>query len=338
MCAELADYPATGTPTGEAPIDSFPEVGPTATPSTGELQPGEVAVLGDVDGPGALLRVSRPRICDRYPTARPELAGAMFAVVKVEMTALRDGFMAPWIVDDRLWVYRAGDARATGQRSGAFGVPGGRPRSSLRAPAGFRTAGDVIFEVPGGPAVDLFVQLRPPDSDPTQPPIVAWSIGRRPDRPTFEEADGALATWFDPTGRPATTGRIGIGDIGVVDGDPRYGVTVTRPGEVEAYPGIVPARGRFVEVYISYGIAVADQDRWPTVSPTDWRPVDGRGDELAILKEYADGDLPPLLSPRFMEGSGGGWLVIDAPPDGPVILQYRPGGGPTLFEVLVREG
>jgi hypothetical protein len=42
-----------------------------------------------------------------------------------------------------------------------------------------------------------------------------------------------------------------------------------------------------------------------------------------------------------MAGAGGpsGWLVIDAPADGEIRLEYRRNGEePVLFEVLVREG
>jgi hypothetical protein len=120
-------------------------------------------------------------------------------------------------------------------------------------------------------------------------------------------------------------------------------VRVDRFDQVEAYPGIQPSLGSFVEVWVEYRLpdrqieAQANRDR-ASIGTREWRAVDGRGTKLAFL-DPPESKFRALWWQLLQRSSHGGWLIIDAPPQGEIRLEYRRAGeGPVLFEVLVREG
>jgi hypothetical protein len=340
LCADVDEYGPPGSELPDPTAAPWPEIGPAARLSAGVLEPGDYAILGDGNGPGALLRISDPRLCERYPTARPEFPGDTFAVVRMEMLVLRDGFMAPWLGgEDELMLRRGLDPFPTGQAERVFGVPGINHRSTLTTRAGYEAVSDLVFPVGGGPEDDLFVEYRTlvdGQDNRDQPAVVSWRIGRQPARervtanqywPGFDLADLSV---------PPASGRIDPGEWARVDaGGTRYAVRAGDVDQVERYPGAVPGRGAFVEVRIS-----SASDGSPsldgTFGPHEWRAVDGAGGELTTLQGQAEGQAG-VLGPLFTSGSGGGWLVIDASPEGEIVLEYRHNGeGPVLFEVQVR--
>ena len=339
LCATVDDYGVPGEATPAPTAAPWPSIAPEATPSSGVLQPGEVAVLGDEDGPGALMRISDPRICDRYPTARPWQSGVGYAVVRMEMLVLRDEYMDFWVDgSDRLRVLRAGDAYAFGVADVLSGVPGVHRRSSVSTPTGFEAVSDMVFAVPGGPSAELWVELResegtePGGGSIADPPLVSWAIGTRPDRPP-------PADHFPDLSGPATTGRVLPGQAAVVDtGETRYGVLVGNVDQVERYPGVVPERGAFVEAFVNAVSADASGGQDPPVGSASWRAIGPDGEELAVRRLRDTGPEEHVMQPHATT-TGPGWLIFDAPPEGEIVLEYRPAGeGPVLFEVLLRPG
>jgi hypothetical protein len=314
----------------------MPTIGPGATPSTGVLQPGEVAVLGDADGPGARLRISDVRICDRYPTVRPSWAGMRFVVVRMELLVDRSRFFSYWAAgSDVLWLRREDDAFPMNRSELLFGVPGVTRKSRLNVPAGFEAVTDLVYAVAGGEATRLFLDYRHAgEDDPGAPVAVSCDLGVLRGSPVGEPLGPSIAV---PDG-PATTGRIAADEVAIVDqAGIHFGVRAGRVDEVEGYPGLDPTRGRFVEVQVGYG-AESGGDI-PGAGPTEWRAVTGTGEELEIRHLRDSGLEADILVPHLAPESGLGWMLIDAPPEGAVILEYRrDGDGPVLFEVLVREG
>ena len=226
LCADIEDYPTPGTAAPRPVVTPWPEVGPDSAPSTGVLQPGEVAVIGRAGAPSALIRVGDPRICERYPTYRPRTPGTRFAVVRVEVKALTDGGLAPWMGgDDHLAVRAATDRAPSGVIESVVGIPGTWPESSLETPTGFEWAGDVVFRINDGPADDLFVDFHADGVQLDEPGLVSWAIGRRPEaEPPFDEGEcwprcgtsASPGSLRGPDG-PITTGRIGADEWAIVE-------------------------------------------------------------------------------------------------------------------------
>jgi hypothetical protein len=336
LCADIADYGVPGQAPPAPTMGPMPSVGPGETPSTGVLQPGEVAVLGDADGPGARLRIGDVRICDRYPTARPTWDGMRYVVVRMELLVDRSGFVPVWVGGAyHLWLRREDDAFPLDRSEAVFGVPGVVRRSSLVVPAGFESVTDLVYAVPAAEEARLFLDYRPAgDEDLRAPVTLSWDLGMLPGSALGEPR----GPWVTVPDGPVTTGRIAADEVAVVEqGGIRFGVRAGRVDEVQRYPGLDPTRGRFVEVQVGYGSGSGVDI--PGAGLTEWRAVTGAGEELEIRRLGAGGPEEDILVPHLTAASGMGWLVIDAPPDGQVVLEYRRGGeSPVLFEVLVREG
>jgi hypothetical protein len=203
-------------------------------------------------------------------------------------------------------------------------------------PAGFESVTDLVYAVPGGEATRLFLDYRPAgDEDLLAPVTLSWDLGVLPASPDVEP----VGPWLAVPDGPATTGRIAADEVAIVEqGGIRFGVRAGRVDEVERYPGLEPTRGRFVEVEVAYG-AAPDVDDIPDVGIREWRAVTGAGEDLEIHRLRDSGPEQNILAPHFTSQAGGPWMLIDAPPTGEIVLEYRRGGqGPVLFEVLVREG
>jgi hypothetical protein len=341
LCARIEDYGAATTPTPT--IRPMPSVPADAPLSSGILEPGDTAVLGDANGPGALVRVSDPRQCERYPNLRPvgwyepDVADRFgFVVVRVEVEVLRSGFLQAWIPGrENYRVRRADEPYARSTSPGPFlvaaGIPGFDGTSRVQPPEGFTAATDVVFEVAGGPATDLHLEYRPDNVGLDQPPTVAWMIGRTADSPAPE-----FGAQPPPTPGPPASGRIRPGETAWIgEGPDAYAVVAGRIADVRRYPAIDPVRDVFVEVFVLYGPG----DLPGTAGPGEWRAVDGSGTELTIRSAATDPRERNLIQPLAGAGGPSGWLVIDAPADGEIRLEYRRNGEePVLFEVLVREG
>jgi hypothetical protein len=353
LCAPFDAYPAVGaTPAPPPTAAPMPSVGPDSALTAEALRPGEVAVVGDERGPAILLRASEPRLCERYPNVRPLVASAgwppdlgdkfTLVVVRVELEVLRPGFLRGWIPGSAqpFQVRRADTPNPTGMSSqpltAGADLPGTDFRGRVAPPAGFTWSGDLVFHVPGGASTELFLEYRSDAMAMVEPPLATWLVGTTEATEAPEPVFGGMP----PTPGPPAAGRITPGEVAWVgDGDRAYGVWAGRVGEVEAYPGVEPARGRFLEVWTAY-LPTAEMP--PAAGPGAWRAVTVDGTELVVhhtASGLREAEQRRLVQPLAGQGGPGGWLVIDAPAEGEVRLQYRQGGeGPVLFEVVVREG
>lgn len=98
-CPTLADYQAAAAlPSMTPALPSFAPVASNTPSSSGVLTPGQVGIVAAPDGnPGALVRVSNVRFCDRLPDVRPEkiMAGMPgdyeILLADVELKVLKSG-------------------------------------------------------------------------------------------------------------------------------------------------------------------------------------------------------------------------------------------------------
>ena len=136
-------------PQGQAPGVSFPPVAPTATMTTGLLQPGDWAVIANGDGPGLQMRVRDVRDCGRLPMFAPFYTNGSIYVVTVDARVLRDDTGFTWLGVQSLL------EGAVGERPGGLyvggsrdGVPGVDDRSRLDVSEGFAVSSALLLDVP----------------------------------------------------------------------------------------------------------------------------------------------------------------------------------------------
>ena len=106
-CPTLEDYAlASLQPSAEPAPPSFDPVAPAATPSSGLLPLGATGILAAPDGsPGALIRVSNARFCERLPDVRPDLypggTSTRLLLADVEIEVLESGTIYGLHPDER---------------------------------------------------------------------------------------------------------------------------------------------------------------------------------------------------------------------------------------------
>jgi hypothetical protein len=325
-CPTLADYAAASAqpspPDGKAPGVTFPPVAPTATMTTGMVQPGEWAVIANEDGPGLQMRVRDVRDCGRLPDMRSYRDEGSIYLATVDARVLRDDTGLTWfgvrgIVE--LSIGEGPEALAHG-----FGVPGVDTRNRLKVPAGFEASSTVILDLP---VSDKLVTLNHPGENtqtlpgltPTAPdyPRVRWVL--QDGDPTGYVRDRFVEPKPDAT---PTIGEVEPGqDVAMFTEAGAGLIQLTHIDEVTAYPGLAPAPGNvFVEVLVT----VKDLGK-SLVSLRGWRAVDGEGYELPIIHdEYGAEQRQGMLSNliREVEESRDAWIIIEAPATGPVRLEY----------------
>ena len=340
-CPTLADYAAASAqpspPDGQAPDVSFPPVAPTATMTTGVLQPGEWAVIANAEGPGLQLRVRNVRHCGRLPDVRSSYEGGSLYLATVDARVLRDDTGLDWLGLRGFVGLSIGDG--PGAIAHGFGVPGVNTQTRLTVPEGFAASGTVILDVP---VTDKRLTLEHPTENthtlpgltPTAPdwPRVRWVV--RDGDPTGDA--GVFPPVFPSPGATPTTGEIQTGiDVTFIGSDGSGVARFFEVDEVPAYPGLVPAAGNvFVEVpmqVLSLDVRV--------MTPKNLRAVGADGRELPILYDAYGADQRPGVVPLLQEtGSDGAWIVIEAPSSGPVRLEYHHDGpADEMFWIQLRD-
>jgi hypothetical protein len=342
-CPTLADYAAASaqpTPAeGTAPGVTFPPVAPTATMTTGVLQPGDWAVIANADGPGLQIRVRDVRECGRLPNLRSSFPGGSLYIAKVDARVLRDDTGLVWIGMRSLFEGTVGSTIGEARKVYGFDVPGVNDQAHVGTLGGFADSSILIVDVP---PTDKLVTVDHPTENtvtldglaPTQPewPRVRWMI-----------RDGDPNGGLDPPSPPATPGATATTGEVALD-DPITVVMPSGPGvlrlsgldTVPAYPGLRPAPGHvFIEVLVQVIDAGRLDTRW-----RDWHAVGPDGQEFVIVHDAEGTDPRPGMLQGLLNDvpAPDGWLVVEAPASGPVRLEYREyGSADAVFWLQLRD-
>jgi hypothetical protein len=348
-CPTLDDYAIASLQPSEKPRPSFDPVAPDATPSTGLVTIGETGVIPALDGsPGALVRVSNVRLCDRLPDYRPDwISGpATLLLADVEIETLQTGAVQDVFIPGRnIVVANYGGRFDLNPAMPPLDVPGGNSTTTIDTGPGFAYRGTMVWEVADdGVRITIDAQRAEEDAD-----------GMRLVQFSYVARDGAPDPWVartpEPTSDPAATPTVGearLGEpvilgadggtvpliVGAVDQVPRY--TGVRPAP--------PAAG-FLEVRLTFGRGSGTL----TSDAAEWVVVGADGATLAQLHLPEDGQLPPGW-PNFLLSSAAGaikiepdfpfprFIVAEVPAQGRISLEYRPDGGPPLVTWVLRDG
>ena len=298
-CPTLADYLAAAAYPTAAPVAPlFPPVTADTKVTVGVLTPGQVGVMAAPDGsPGALVRISNPRFCDRLPDERPEsnlprtLPGDYrLLLADVEFTVLKSGTLGEAFIpgSTNVWArYRQTIALPDPM---GFNFPGSNRLNRLNPSAGFSYRGTMSWAVEGaGRGGRLTVQVGLHDVASFEYLVQDGSTDGVPSRPletlapgtTPSTGDLALDSWATISADGALV-PVYVGGVAVVDGYPR--VMPSAPSD------------KFIEVFAQFGVPNAtytnDADDWVFVGP------DGR--DLPRLKDPGAPDtqfLPSFASP-----------------------------------------
>ncbi len=340
-CPTLADYAAASAqpspPEGRAPEVSFPPVAPTATMTTGILQPGDWAVIANAQGPGLQLRVRDVRECGRLPDVRSHYEGGSIYLASVDARVLRDNTGLDWLGVRGFVEPSIGEGSRGGLVHG-FGVPGVDNRTRLTVPEGWAASSAVILDVP---VTDKRVTLDHPSENtntlpgltPTVPdwPRVRWVV--RDGNPTGDDFSPRA---FPSPGATPTTGEIQAGaEVTFIASDGSGVARFSEIAEVAGYPGLLPSAGN---VFVEVKMRVLSSDV-RVMQPRNLRAVGADGRELPILHDaYAADHRPGVLSLLQETGSDDAWIVIEAPSSGPVRLEYHHhGNSDELFWIQLRD-
>jgi hypothetical protein len=342
-CPTLADYvSASAQPSpvlGQAPEVSFPPVAPTATMTTGLLQPGDWAVITNADGPGLQIRVRDVRDCGRLPDLRSSNPGGSIYLATVDVRFVRDTGMGWLGIQDLLEGAIGGRQGPTRIPGGLRGIPGADTRTWANPWEGFAVSGTYILDVPRTDeqvAVDHptpnTMNLPGVEVNDLDSPRARWVLREGP-----LAGDGPTREPFAVPGATPTTGQVQPGQD--VTFRASGGMGVLRVGEIDevaAYPGLQPAPGHvFVEALMTVRHLTG-----PLVDARNVRALDEAGRELPIIQDVLDADrrvgvLPNLLSEA---GSDEAWIVVEAPANGPIRLEYRhEGNADQTFWIQLRD-
>jgi hypothetical protein len=347
-CPTLKDYQAAAALPSMTPAPlSFAPVASNTPPSSGVLTPGQVGVVAAPDGsPGALVRVSNVRFCDRLPNVRPEedtfgMPGDYeILLADVELKVLKSGSLNEAFIPGSRPVWAKWRGMETVGPTLADTFPRGIYETSIAMDAGFAVSGTMAWIVGsdrlgGRVAIDvgpkdapLFEYLvrdgsmdHPSGGRPveTLAPGASPSTGiLAPDARAVLSADGALMPVF-------------VGGVAVVDGYPR--AMPSTPGD------------KFIEVFARFGSPTATY----TIDARDWVLVGPYGRDLPRLQDPGTSDgsqaLPSFAFPWSESrrvGPADGfpfrlYVIAEIPPTGRVTLEYRPHGGRAQVTWIVRD-
>jgi hypothetical protein len=342
-CPTLADYAAASAQPspvlGQVPEVSFPPVAPTATMTTGLLQPGDWAVMTNADGPGLQIRVRDVRACGRLPDLRSSNPGGSIYLATVDVRFVRDTGMGWLGVQNLLEGAIGGRQGPTHVSGGLRGIPGVDSRTWANPWEGFAVSGTYILDVP---ATDeqIAVDHPTPNTD-NLPGVEVNDLDSPRARWVLREGaaggDGPSREPFATPGATPTTGQVEPGQDVTFRASGGMGVLrLSDIDEVAAYPGLQPEPGNvFVEVLMT-----TRQLTGPFVDSRDLHALDAEGRELPIVQDALDADrrvgvLPNLLNEA---GSDTAWIVIEAPATGPIRLEYRhEGNAGQTFWIQLRD-
>jgi hypothetical protein len=289
--------------------------------TTGLLQPGDWAVIANANGPGLQMRVRDLRDCGRLPDRASYHPGGSIHLVTVDARVLSDRSGLTWFGVHRLVELMIGEGQ--GGSDIPWRVPGADTRTSLRVSEGFAASSIVVLDLP---VTDKLVTLDHPGiTTDTLPTLELTSLDSPRARWVLQDGiptgGGLNREPFPSPGPSATTGEVRIGEdvtFGTFQGP---GVLrLTNVDSVTAYPGLLPTPGHvFLEVLVS-----TRAFNGPLVALPGWRATRGDGTGLSILRDAYGADSRPGV-PHLVreEGSDAAWIVVEAPEQGPVRLEYH---------------
>ena len=342
-CPTLADYAAASAmPSPDwdsAPDISFPPVAPTATMTTGLLQPGDWAVIADEDGPGLQIRVRDVRECGRLPDLRSQFANGSLIMATVDVRALRTMRDFAWLGMNDLIGVGIGEVSPgfSVPAFEVFGVPGVVSRSNLGITETFAQSSLLVLDVPD---VEHRITADHPGRNVQTLPGIDVNAASLP-QARWVLREGPLtgyppASYVPVTPGPTdTTGIVAIDEqVTVHTADGPIVFKVIDVDTVTAYPGRLPTPGHvFLEARVQTMLFGGYAPRLP-----DWRAMDGNGNAMAILQDPdPQGHEVGVLEPLLMVGNPHGWLVVEAPPTGPVTLEYRHDGTGEPIVIRIRD-
>jgi hypothetical protein len=344
-CPTLADYAAASalpTPAwNRAPDVSFPPVAPTATMTTGLLRPGDWAVIADDDGPGLQIRVRDVRECGRLPDVRSQFPNGSLILATVDVRTLRKIPGFSWLGVTNLMGIGIGEYSPgyTVVPGSVFSVPGVITRTNLDLPDPFAQSSLLVLDVPD---TNVLITADHPSRDAMTLPGIDLSVVDLP-RARWVLRDGPATGYPDtsfvpPTPGPTdTTGAVAVDEqITVQTSEGALAFKVTDVGSVLGYPGLEAAPDH---VFVEARVVITSFAGGQAPGLNAWRALDADGRELTFLEDPgpttpADGVLGPLMS---REGRPDAWLVMEAPADGPVTLEYRHGGTGDPIVIRIRD-
>jgi hypothetical protein len=340
-CPTLEDYAiASLQPSAEPARPSFDPVAPEATPSTGMLALGDTGILAAPDGsPGALVRVTNARFCDRLPDIRPDspFGPSTLLLADVEIDARKAGTVEG-LIPGTIPV-AAAYAGAPVLQVLAWGMPGFDSRTHLGGEFTYR--GTMVWDVPTGSG-RVTVDVRP--SDPEAQPAATFSFLVRDGSLGPPWPGSSLAPTSDPAAATTSGGaRPGEQVILAADGG-TMPVVVGGIDQVARYPGLLPAVAG--DVFLEFNVDFGRGSGTFGFEPDEWVVVGPDGALLGPLQRPNPNEYPhgwPLvdtldtykLDPGIRQPSL--WMIVEAPPSGRVTLEYRPASGPALVTWVLRE-
>lgn len=348
-CPTLEDYSlASLQPSAEPAPPSFDPVAPEATASTGILALGETGVLPAPDGsPGALVRVSNVRFCDRLPNYRPDWSGgpvnglAKLLLADVEIKSLRQDALAGGFIPGKEIVVANYGGRYDVSSALVFDMPGANWTTSLDTGPGFAYSGTIAWEVPDD-AVRVTLDVQGAERDASGDRLVRFSYLARGGTDWAPSTPGPSS---DPAATP-TSGEARLGEpvvLGAQGGT--MPLVVDGVDEVPAYPGAAPSppAAAFLEARLAFGRGSGTF----TFDPAEWVVVGPDGEALAQLRLPEDDQLPAGW-PNVLSWSVAGeippefaglpaFVVAEVPADGRITLEYRPDEDPALVTWVLRD-
>jgi hypothetical protein len=345
-CPTLEDYAiASLQPSAEPAPPSFAPVAPNATPSTGLLALGETGILPAPGGsPGALVRVTNVRLCDRLPDYRPDWMGgpARLLLADVEIKSLAPGALREGFIPGRSVVVANYGGRFDLNEALVFGMPGGNRTTTLDTAPSFAYRGTVAWDIPDD-GVRITIDALGTADGANGTPLARFSYlvrdgtsGSPP--PTPELTD-------DPAATP-TSGMARLGERVVLAAE--GGTTRLVVGGVDVvprYPGLAPSppAGAFLEARLDFGRGGGTF----TLDPAEWLVVGPDGGTLPLLHLPTERTLPDGLPNVSSIGTEVAtippddplplWLIAEVPSSGRITLEYRPGGGRALVTWVLRD-
>ncbi len=350
-CPTLEDYAfASLQPSAEPAPPSFEPVAPDATPSTGLLEPGQVGIVPAPDGsPGALVRVSNIRFCDRLPDYRPDTEGwdgeRKILLADAEIETLAAGTFDQGFIPGAAIVVASYGGHVDLESLRPFNGPGGRMPAVLDTGPGFRARGTIAWVVPDDD-IRLTLDVRRAGTD---------ESGRRPVQFSYLAREGTDYAYSppppEPTSDPAASPTTGTAEVDetvvlVADGG-TVPLVVDGIAELPRYPGLAPSPGAggFLEVRLRFGAASGSL----VFDPAEWVVVGPAGEVLPEVEQPRQGDGCNVLPgwPNVARCGDGrvvvpDWwfpvfIVAEVPASGRVTLEYRPDGGPALVTWVLRD-
>ncbi len=349
-CPTLEDYAlASLQPSAEPARPSFEPVAPGATPSTGILALGATGILAAPDGsPGALIRVSDARFCERFPDYRPDAdlwSGGTILLAEVEVEVLRYGTIASFLPGHDPVRAMYADRTSLADTMMYDRMPGAVLTSALNPGPGWRYRGTMAWTIPTGDGrVTVDVQLAHPSGDGTRVTEFAFLVREG----TSSWPWRSPAPSSDPAATP-TEGAARLGErVVLAAAGGTTSVVVDGVEQVPRYTGVVPASGdAYLEVRRSFGPGSGTF----LVDPAEWVVLGPDGERLKELEYRREGNgyvVPPgwpnvasypeivQVPPDF--SSQPVFIVAEVPAEGRITLEYRPDGGPALVTWIVRDG